>query len=141
MTYGDTLGTVRVLPTVTTTVNPATTNVLTLNATDGTWTGAAGETVARQWQQSTNGGSTWTDISGQTAATYSVPSADLTAGTKAFRLKVTWTKADTSTITAVSAGRVWKGFAYTGGEQTWSVPSGITSAAVDLVGARGGTRG
>ena len=141
VTYGDTLGTVRVLPTVTTTLTPTSSTPLTLNAVDGTWTGTAGETVARQWQQSTNGGTSWTDISGQTAATYVVPAVDLTAGTKAFRLKVTWTKTDSTSITAVSAGRVWKGYAYTGGEQSWTVPTGVTSAQIDLVGARGGTYG
>jgi len=141
VTYGDLLATVRVLPSVSTTLSPISGMPLALNGNDGAWTGDAGETATRQWQQSTNGGTTWTDIASATAATYTPAAADSTSSLKAFRLKVVWTKADTSTMTAVSIGRIWKGFTYTGGTQTWTVPAGVSSATFDLVGARGGTLG
>jgi hypothetical protein len=46
-------------------------NVLT--AAKGTWTGMATITYAYQWQVSTDGGATWSDIAGATATTYTLP--------------------------------------------------------------------
>ena len=47
-----------------------------------TFTAAASGTPAPtwQWQRSTNGGSTWTDISGATAASYTTPATTVTGG-------------------------------------------------------------
>jgi hypothetical protein len=45
----------------------------TLTAAKGTWTGTAPITYTYQWQQTTNGGASWTDIAGATASTYTPP--------------------------------------------------------------------
>lgn len=47
----------------------------TLSGTDGTWTNAS--TYSYQWQRSTDGGGTWSDISGATSATYVSAVADM----------------------------------------------------------------
>ena len=46
----------------------------TLTATDGGW--SLSPTITRQWQRSTDGGVTWSDISGATSLTYVVVQAD-----------------------------------------------------------------
>ena len=48
----------------------------TLTASTGTWN-PAGTGYADQWQRSANGGATWSPISGATAATYPLGSADV----------------------------------------------------------------
>ena len=46
-----------------------------LTASPGTWSPAA-SSYAYQWQLSTNGGSTWTAITGATSSSYTLPAAD-----------------------------------------------------------------
>ena len=46
-----------------------------LSVTPGTWNGA-GNTYAYQWQRSTDGGNTWTNISGAIDTTYTLGVAD-----------------------------------------------------------------
>jgi hypothetical protein len=46
-----------------------------LTATSGTW-GGIGNTVAYQWQRSTNNGNTWSSIAGATSSTYSLGVGD-----------------------------------------------------------------
>ncbi|MGA2470373.1 MAG: hypothetical protein ABSG64_06750, partial [Solirubrobacteraceae bacterium] len=50
----------------------------TLTATSGTWSPAA-TSYAYQWQRSTNSGSTWSNITGATSATYVTVTADVSA--------------------------------------------------------------
>jgi hypothetical protein len=67
-----------------------------LTATSGTWTNSTSKT--RKWQRLLSG--TWTDIAGQTAATYTLASADV--GTSV-RVLETATNADGSTSAASNA--------------------------------------
>lgn len=60
-----------------------------LTATNGTWTGNPTPTYSRKWQKSTNG-STWTDIAGATATTYTPVAGDVGA---TIRVAVTATNA------------------------------------------------
>ncbi|MGZ4166532.1 MAG: hypothetical protein ACXVFO_08000 [Solirubrobacteraceae bacterium] len=69
-----------------------------LTATPGTWTGI-GNTLAYQWQRSTDGGSTWSSIAGATSNTYTVGVGD--EGT-ALRMLVTAANPD-GTVSAPSA--------------------------------------
>ena len=97
VTYGDTTTTLQVLPTVDTVISPTAGTPLTLQASDGVWTGAGGESTLRKWQYSTDAGTTWNDfVPAQTGATYTPPTADLT--TRAYRAVVTYLQTDTSTI-------------------------------------------
>jgi hypothetical protein len=48
----------------------------TLNSTQGTWTGI-GNAYSDQWQRSTDGGTTWTNITGATADSYTLTTADV----------------------------------------------------------------
>jgi hypothetical protein len=97
----------------------------------------AGESTSRKWQYSTDNGATWNDFAPvQTGATYTPPTADLTS--RAYRAVVTYIQTDTSTISVATTGRRYAGFAYTGAVQSFSVPAGVTSATVELLGARGG---
>jgi hypothetical protein len=50
----------------------------TLTATSGTWS-PAGTSYAYQWQRSSNSGSTWSNITGATSATYATVTADVNA--------------------------------------------------------------
>ncbi len=52
-----------------------------LTATSGTWT-PAGVSYAYQWQRSTDGGNTWSAITGATATTYTLASADVGASVR-----------------------------------------------------------
>jgi subtilisin-like proprotein convertase family protein len=64
---------------------------------------ATGIPVTYQWQQSTNGGTTWTDISGATAATYAINGITLTMNGYQFRCEVTGTcDIDTSNIATLT---------------------------------------
>ncbi|MGZ4363524.1 MAG: hypothetical protein ACXVFF_14980 [Gaiellaceae bacterium] len=64
-----------------------------ITAAKGTWTGVATITYTYQWQTSTDGGATWTDIPGATATTYTPPAGS--AGKQA-RVLVTGTNPDGS---------------------------------------------
>ena len=67
-------------------------------------TGAAGTTW--QWQSSTNG-STWTDVTNATGATYVPVAADAASGGKFLRAKVTFTvSASSRTLTTVNTAKV-----------------------------------
>jgi hypothetical protein len=68
-----------------------------LTASAGTWTGLATITYAYQWQVSTDGGSTWNDIAGETGASYTPP---LGSAGKQARVMVTATNGDGSTQSA-----------------------------------------
>ena len=72
----------------------------TLGLNVGTWTGIATITYTYQWQLSTDGGLTWTDIPGATATTYTPPAG--TAGKQA-RVLVTGTNLDGSSQVASPA--------------------------------------
>ena len=62
-----------------------------ITAAKGTWTGVATITYTYQWQASTDGGATWTDIAGATATSYTPPAGS--AG-KQVRVLVTGTNGD-----------------------------------------------
>ena len=69
-----------------------------LTATPGTWTGI-GNTLAYQWQRSTDGGTTWSSVAGATANTYTLGAGD--EGTM-LRILVTAANPD-GTVSAPSA--------------------------------------
>ncbi|MGI9186163.1 MAG: beta strand repeat-containing protein, partial [Gaiellales bacterium] len=136
VTYGDAATTLLTLQTIESAIAPSAATPLTLLANDGAWTGAAGEFVARKWQYSTDAGATWNDVApSQTGATYQPPVADLT--TRSYRVVITYTETDLSTVSVATAGRKYAVFARTGAVQTWAVPTGVTSDTIDLVCARG----
>jgi hypothetical protein len=62
-----------------------------ITANKGTWTGVATITYTYQWQASSDGGATWSDIAGATATTYTPPAGS--AGTQV-RVIVTATNGD-----------------------------------------------
>ena len=64
---------------------------VTLTAAKGTWTGMATITYTYQWQQSSDGGATWSNIAGATATTYTPPAGS--AG-KQLRAQVTAANSD-----------------------------------------------
>ena len=72
---------------------------LTLTAAKGTWTGMATITYAYQWQSSSDGGATWSSISGATGSSYTPPAGS--AGQE-IEVVVTGTNADGS-VQAASA--------------------------------------
>ncbi len=74
-----------------------------LTVAKGTWTGVATITYAYQWQVSTDGGSTWTPISGATGTTYTPPAGS--AG-KQVRAQVTATNGDGTNQAFTSASAV-----------------------------------
>ena len=137
VTYGDTTTTLQVLPTVDAVISPTAGTPLALQASDGIWTGAAGEGTTRTWQYSTDAGATWNNfVPSQTGATYTPPTADLTS--RAYRAVVTYTQTDATTISVATTGRRYAGYAYTGAAQSFAVPAGVSALTVDLLGARGG---
>jgi hypothetical protein len=76
----------------------------TLTGGNGTWSGSATITFAYQWQTSTDGGATWTNISGATASTYTIVAGD---SGNALRLGVTGTNAyGNATAYSASTGAV-----------------------------------
>src|SRR5262249_37086106 len=48
----------------------------TLNSTQGTWSGI-GNAYSDQWQRSADGGTTWTNITGATTASYTLTTSDV----------------------------------------------------------------
>jgi hypothetical protein len=63
------------------------TNALCISSTSKILTLASGYVGTIQWQRSVNSGTTWTDISGATAATYTVSGSSV--GANMFRIKLT----------------------------------------------------
>ena len=63
------------------------------------FTAAATNATSSQWQSSTNGGSTWTNITGATAATYSVTAAATMSG---YQYRVLFTNAAGSATTSAA---------------------------------------
>ena len=82
-----------------TTISTGATATFTTAATKSSHlTGAT--TIAYQWQQSTNSGTTWTDISGATAATYTTGTQASTASSGyQYRAKVTQTLTSNTNVT------------------------------------------
>src|SRR5207253_863624 len=76
---------------------------VTLTAASGTWSGMATITYAYQWQVSSDGGATWSDIAGATATTYTSPAGY--AG-KQVRAQVTATNSDGSSQAASPASAI-----------------------------------
>ncbi|MGH2916432.1 MAG: hypothetical protein ACRDMX_15745, partial [Solirubrobacteraceae bacterium] len=75
----------------------------TLMADDGTWLGVD-NSYSDQWQRSTDGGTTWTDVGGATQAAYPISAAD--EGSE-LRVRVTATNPDaTVSATSVPTSRV-----------------------------------
>ncbi|HEX4010693.1 MAG TPA: hypothetical protein VHX62_11815 [Solirubrobacteraceae bacterium] len=70
----------------------------TLNASSGSWSGV-GDVLAYQWQRSTDGGTTWTNIAAATTAAYTLAVADESDNV---RVLVTATNLD-ATVSAPSA--------------------------------------
>ena len=74
-----------------------------LTAAKGTWTGVGPITYAYQWQASADGGSSWADIAGATATTFTPPAGS--AGTQV-RVLVTATNGGGATQAASPASAV-----------------------------------
>jgi hypothetical protein len=74
-----------------------------LTANPGTWTGDSSATTTHKWQTSTDG-STWTDISGATAATYTPAAADATNFLRVIITKTT--SAGSASGTSASTAKV-----------------------------------
>jgi hypothetical protein len=85
-----------VAPAMTGTATPGT----TVSTTDGTWTGAAPISFARQWQRRASAAAAWADIPGATSSAYVVAAADagqtLRAVIAARNRVSTWSLATTS---------------------------------------------
>ena len=79
------------------TVSGTTQRTYTLTATQGVWSGIA-NSYGYQWQHSSDGGTTWTNISGASASAYTLGLADEKT---LVRMQVTASNVD-ATITAVS---------------------------------------
>lgn len=62
---------------------------------------ASGDNLAYQWQRSTDGGATWANIAGATAATYTIAAVDATTSGYQYRAVVTGT-ANSVTTSAVT---------------------------------------
>ncbi len=75
----------------------------TLDAAVGTWTGSP-TSFAYQWQQSTDGGATWVDIAGATAARYVIATTQVG---RDLRVRVTATNAHGSTGAPSFGARVY----------------------------------
>ncbi len=85
------------------TVSGTAQRTFTLSAAPGTWNGL-GNTYSDQWQSSSDGGNTWSNLSGATGSTYTLGSGD--EGTQ-LRVLVTATNADgTATAASVATGAV-----------------------------------
>src|SRR5581483_2144271 len=69
-------------------------------ASNGTWTSPDVLTYSFQWQRSSDGGSTWSNISGATSSTYALTSTDVG---KKLRVVVTATDQESQTGTANSS--------------------------------------
>ena len=69
-------------------------NGVALSTTSGTWTGVATITYAYQWQLSSDGGASWTNISGATTTSYTPPAGSTD---KQARALVTATNGDGTT--------------------------------------------
>ena len=74
-----------------------------LTAAKGTWTGMATITYTYQWQLTTDGGTTWTNIPGATATTYTPPAGN---NGKQARVLVTATNPDGTNQAASPASAV-----------------------------------
>ncbi len=72
------------------TVSAQPTNVSSCVGTDATFTTASSTVgVNYQWQVSTNGGTTWTDIAGANSTTYTISAVALTANNNQYRAVIT----------------------------------------------------
>jgi hypothetical protein len=127
---------------------------VTLTAASGTWSGMATITYAYQWQQSSDGGTTWNNIAGATATTYTPPAGY--AG-KQVRAQVTATNSDGSSQAASAAsatilanppvntvapglsGTAQDGVTLTAASGTWSGMATITYAYQWQQSSDGGT--
>lgn len=72
------------------TVTAQPSNVSSCVGTSATFTTASSTAgVSYQWQVSTNGGTTWTDIAGETSSTYTIAAVALTANNNQYRAVIT----------------------------------------------------
>ena len=91
------------LDTVAPTLSATAKDGVAITVAKGTWTGVATITYTYQWQASTDGGSSWTDIAGATTTSYTPPAGS--AG-KQVRALVTATNGDGSSQAATAASAV-----------------------------------
>jgi hypothetical protein len=111
------------------TANPVSQAVVT--GATANFTAAATSATSTQWQLSTNGGSTWTNITGATSATYSVTA---TASMTGYQYRATFTNAAGSATTSVAALTVGTPITITSNPQSASVAAGtsvtLTTSAI-----------
>ena len=125
-----------VLPSISTSITGSG-GVFSLTANGGTWVTIPGGATTYQWQTSSDSGATWVDYAGATTTTLAP-----TVGYKGYVFRFVATTVNTlGTSVVASPGKVFRWFTYSGAEQTWTVPAGVSSATVDLVGAKGGEYG
>ena len=142
----------------TNTVDPslsgATQDGMKLTAARGTWTGAATITYAYQWQVSTDGGATWSDIAGATGSSYTPPAGS--AGDEV-QVVVTATNGDgtaqatspasaailanppANTVAPSLSGTAQDGMKLTAAKGTWTGAATITYAYQWQVSTDGGS--
>ena len=99
-------------------------------------------TISYQWQVSTNSGSTWTNISGATSASYTLSNAQVGDSNKQFRCVLT---ANLSAVTTSAAVLTYTSFSPTAvlltSGTTYTVPANATTMKAWAVGAGGATTG
>ena len=84
-------------------INASPASVITCENTNASFTSAAtGTAVAYQWQISTNGGTTWTNIAGATSATYSLTAVTVAQSGNQFRAVVSGTCTTTGINTSAA---------------------------------------
>jgi hypothetical protein len=103
------------------TANPVSQSVVA--GTTVNFTAAATSATSTQWQSSTNGGSTWTNITGATSATYSVVASATMSG---YQYRVLFTNAVGSATTTAATLTVGTPITITSNPQSASVASGTS---------------
>jgi hypothetical protein len=98
---------------------------------------ASGSTLTYQWQQSTDGGTTWTPISGATAVSYTIAAASVTTALDGYQYRAIVTGCSTQTSTAatlhVNSSGTWLGTTDTAWEHAGNWCGGVPTSATDVL--------
>ena len=123
------------------TTNPSDTSAI-VSDTNITFTSAATNSPTYIWQQSTDGGSTWSNIAGATNASYTLSSVDLSMDQNKFRVMATDQFGRTATSTAATLTvTIWGTLAYQNGWRDYTANTypgaQYTKTTAGLVALRG----